>query len=100
MQRTYDQFYPYASGVAHGSDLESLVHSNNVEENKIVLKMAPSTDNIFALVVTSSSFLGRVSISVANVLKIGSPGFINTMQKIIYESEKELTINKDGDTVS
>lgn len=90
-QRTYDQFYAYASGVAHGSDLESLIHSDKLEQNKIVLKMAPSTDDIDALVVTSSFFLGRVAASASRVLLIGSPNFSTTMQKILHEAEKKFS---------
>lgn len=83
LQRTYDQFYPYASGVMHGSDVKSLVEAKKIAENKIVLKLAPSPVDILELVLTSSFFLGRTAASVSRVMKIGGDRYPDEMDRVL-----------------
>jgi len=83
LQRTYDQFYPYASGVMHGSDIKSLVETDKIAENKIVLKLAPSKKDIPELIVTSSFFLGRAAASVSRVVGLGGKNFSDEVNDIL-----------------
>lgn len=83
LQRTYDQFYTYASGVMHGSDIKTLVEADKIEEKKVILKLAPSKTDIPELIVTSSFFLGRAASSVSRVVKLGGSNFTADINNIL-----------------
>lgn len=80
LQRIYDQFYGYASGVVHGSDLQSLLDINEISQNRLVLRLAPSETDMEEIMITSSFMLGRTGLSISRVLNIGGQAYHDKMK--------------------
>ena len=73
MADTYDYVYPNSSGVAHGSDLASMISFH--DETGIVLKLAPSLDSVTTVVVTSTCLLQTGAAIIFRQLKLGGDNF-------------------------
>ena len=73
MANTYDYVYPNSSGVAHGSDLASMISFNT--ETNITLKLAPTRDSINTVLVTSTCLLQTGASIICPLLKLGGESF-------------------------
>lgn len=73
MANVYDYVYPNSSGVAHGSDLASMISFNT--GTNITLKLAPTRDSINTVLVTSTCLLQTGASIIFPLLRLGGDNF-------------------------
>jgi hypothetical protein len=90
---SYDFVYQNASGVVHGSEISRLIDQTPTQ---IVLKLAPTTDEIESVLMSSNVWLSMGAASVCRVLHIGPPDATAILEAMARPSVAHLLERTEG----